>query len=96
VDPRWPLTQDVLNWAAWHRVHAWDPQWEQHVIVGNGPAEHAYTRWTVWKQNDERWQVQIVDTTDVDAGQVLNMVIAWMKDEKEKSPRLTPDSKWWE
>src|SRR6185503_7156804 len=54
VDPRWPPTQDVLSWAAWHRVHAWDPQWEQHVIVGNEPADHSYDRWTNWKQNDER------------------------------------------
>ena len=34
LDPMWPLTQHTLNWAAW------DPQWEQHVIVGNGPADH--------------------------------------------------------
>jgi len=95
VDPRWPPTQDVLSWAAWHRLHAWDPQWEQHVIVGNGPADHSYDRWTNWKQNDERWQVRTIDTTEVDAGQVLNTVISWIQDEKEKVPRLTPDSKWW-
>jgi hypothetical protein len=95
VDPRWPPTQDVLSWAAWHRVYAWDPQWEQHVIVGNGPAGHSYDRWTNWKQNDERWQVRTIDTTEVDAGQVLNTVISWIQDEKEKVPRLTPDSKWW-
>ena len=96
VDPRWPPTQDILSWAAWHRVHAWDPQWEQHVIVGNGPADHSYDRWTNWKQNDERWQVRTIDTTEVDAGGVLNTVISWIQDEKEKVPRLTPDSKWWE
>lgn len=96
VDPRWPLTQHVLNWAAWHRMHAWDPQWEQHVIVGNGPADHAYARWTHWKQNDERWQVKVIDTTAVDAGKVLNTVVAWINAEKEKTPRLTPNTKWWE
>ena len=95
VDPRWPLTQHVLNWAAWHRVHAWDPQWEQHVIVGNEPADHAYARWTHWKQDDERWQVNVIDTTDVDAGQVFNTVVAWIKAEGSKTPRLTPDTKWW-
>ena len=28
IDPRWPPSQATLNWAAWHRMHAWDPQWE--------------------------------------------------------------------
>jgi hypothetical protein len=59
IDPRWPPSQDVVSWTAWHRLHAWDPRWEQHVITGNGPAEHAYTRWTHWDQTDPRWQVTV-------------------------------------
>ena len=82
IDPRWPLTQHVLNWAAWHRLHAWDPAWEQHVIVGNGPADHSYGRWTHWQQNDERWQVKVIDTTPVEAGQVLHSVVAWIQEER--------------
>jgi hypothetical protein len=96
IDPRWPPTQHVLNWASWHRMHAWDPQWEQHVIVGNGPADHAYERWTHWKQNDARWQVNVIDTTDIDAGQVLKMAVAWIHAERGKTPLLAPDTKWWE
>lgn len=95
IDPRWLPSQHTLNWAAWHRMHAWDPQWEQHVIVGNGPADHAYARWIHWEQHDKRWQVNVIDTTDIDAGQVLNLVMAWIKAEREKSPRLAPDTKWW-
>jgi hypothetical protein len=26
IDPRWPPNQDTLSWAAWHRMHAHDPQ----------------------------------------------------------------------
>jgi hypothetical protein len=96
IDPRWPLTQHVLNWAAWHRIHAWDPQWEQHVIVGKGPADHSYERWIHWKQQDERWQVNVFDTTDVDAGQVLNTVAAWINGQRGKIPVLAPETKWWE
>lgn len=96
VDTRWPPTQHVLNWAAWHRMHAWDSQWEQHVIVGNGPSDHFYDRWTSWEQNDERWHVRVIDTTTIDAGQVLDMVVMWIQAEKENPPRLSPDTKWWE
>ena len=95
-DPRWPPTQDLINWAAWHRMHAWDPQWEQHVIVGNGPAEHSYDSWTNWEQNDERWQVVVIDTTDLDIEMMLERVAAWVKAEREKTQPLTPERRWWE
>jgi hypothetical protein len=95
-DPKWPPTQDVLNWASWHRMHAWDPQWEQHVIIGNGSPEHSYSCWIHWKQNDKRWQVSVIDTTTADVELMLHKVIAWVKSEREKAPLLTPDSNWWE
>jgi hypothetical protein len=95
IDPRWPPTQDVLNWAAWHRMHAWDPQWEQHVIVGNGPAEHSYDCWVHWQQNDERWYVTLLDTTGIDIEQVIDHVAAWIQAERQKPALLTPSSKWW-
>ena len=37
IDPRWPPDQDALNWAAWQRMHAWDPQWEQTRHCGQRP-----------------------------------------------------------
>ena len=95
-DPRWPPTQDVLNWASWHRMHAWDPQWEQHVIIGNGPPEHSYTGWVHWKQTDARWQIRVIDTTDADVELVLDRVAEWVKSERGKISMLTPDAKWWE
>lgn len=96
IDPRWPPTQDTLNWAAWHRVHAWDPQWEQHVIARNAPPEHSYDSWIHWKQTDERWQVRVIDTTDLDIEQVLEMIVGWIKAERGKVPLLTAATKWWE
>lgn len=95
-DPRWPPTQDVLNWASWHRMHAWDPQWEQHVTVGNGPPDHSYDHWINWEQTDERWQVRLFDTTDADIEQALDMIAAWVKTERDKGPTLSADTKWWE
>src|SRR5437899_11433481 len=32
------ISQEMLNWAAWHRMHAADPQWRQDVIRGDGAA----------------------------------------------------------
>ena len=32
-DPRWPMGMDFLCWAAFHRMHAVDPQFEQRVEV---------------------------------------------------------------
>jgi hypothetical protein len=95
IDPRWPPSQDILSWAAWHRMHAWDPQWEQAVITGNGPPDHIYERWKHWQQTDERWRVAVIDTSDATIEQVLDEVAAWVKAERGKTPLLTPETKWW-
>ena len=31
-DPRWPMGMDMLCWAAFHRMHAVNPQFEQRVL----------------------------------------------------------------
>lgn len=95
INPKWPPTQDVLNWASWHRMHAWDPQWAQHVIVENGPSDHSYDGWNNWEQTDERWNVSVIDTTDADIELMLERLAAWVKSEREKTPLLTPETRWW-
>lgn len=95
IDPRWPPTQHVLNWAAWHRVHAWDPQWEPHVINGNGPGTHRYERWLNWAQGDERWRVKVLDTTEASVEQTLEMVAEWVTREKARNSLLSPKTRWW-
>ena len=95
IDPRWPPTQHALNWAAWHRVHAWDPQWEPHVINGNGPSTHRYNRWLNWAQDDERWRVEVLDTTEASIEQTLAMVAAWVTIERTRDSMLSPRTRWW-
>lgn len=92
-DPNWPPSQHVLNWASWHRMHAWDPRWEQDVIVGNGPDIHDYGRWTAWDQADSRWQVNLIDTTQLTVDQVMTALSIWI--DETKSSKLTAESKWW-
>lgn len=96
IDPRWPPTQDTLNWAAWHRVHAWDPQWEQHVIVDHGPPDHVYERWTGWVQTDARWHVTTIDTTRLHHEQTLDRVAAWVQAERVTGSSLSAKTRWWE
>jgi hypothetical protein len=96
IDPRWPPSQDVLNWASWHRMHTWDPQWEQHVIRGNGSLEHDYSRWMSWQQTDPRWKINIIDTTDLKTEEVLFTIAEWVKSERNEVPVFTPASRWWE
>lgn len=96
INPKWPPTQHVLNWAAWHRVHAWDPQWEPHVIDGNGPPSHAYERWKRWTQDDERWRVTVIDTTNARVAETVDKVAAWIEEERVRIPWLSCSSRWWE
>ncbi len=96
ISPRWPPSQHTLNWAAWHRMHAWDPQWEPHVIEGNGPSTHSYQCWRRWLQTDPRWRVTVIDTTDLSVDQVLDRMAAWVSEERARVPLLSADSHWWE
>jgi hypothetical protein len=96
INPKWPPTQHVLNWAAWHRMHAWDPQWEPHVIDGNGPPTHDYERWKRWAQDDERWRVTVIDTTDASVAETADLVAAWLEAERLRIPQLSSRTGWWE
>jgi hypothetical protein len=96
INPKWPPTQHVLNWASWHRMHAWDPQWEPHVIDGNGPPTHAYGRWKPWTQDDERWRVTAIDTTEASIAKTVDMVAAWVEEERNRLPQLSAKTRWWE
>ena len=87
IDLCWLPNQHTFSWAAWHRLHAYDPQWEQHVIDSNGPSTHCYERWRHWEQHDPRWQVRVFDTTHLNEDQTLDAVAAWVQ-----SARAMPTS----
>ena len=77
-------------------MHAWDPQWEQDVIVGNGTDEHVYGRWTNWQQTDERWQVTVIDTTQVNAVIMVGKVAESVSAARKSIPPIGKTSGWWE
>ena len=91
----WPLCQDTLCWAVFHRMHAHDPQWEQRVIVDKELPEFGWKRWTSWQKGDKRWDVKIIDTSDNEMQYTADLVQDWILDEKRKPQALTPENKWW-
>lgn len=72
-------SQDMLSWAAWQRMHAVDPQWRPDVIRANGAPEMVWERWNTWTRDDDRWQVEIVDTTRLAIDQMVTQVVDWIE-----------------
>ncbi len=96
IDPRWPPNQDTVSWAAWHRMHAHDPQWEQHVVFSRAGPEYDYTAWTHWQRGDPRWRVLVIDTTSASAEEVIDRVATWVREEQHAQSLLTPATTWWD
>jgi hypothetical protein len=96
IDPKWPPNQHHFNWASWHRMHAYDPQWEQHVVHTNTPAGHDNQRWTNWQAGDPRWNNYILDTTTLTREQVIQAISDWIAQQRDQVNPLTPQSQWWQ
>ncbi|MEN8237316.1 MAG: hypothetical protein ABFQ95_07245 [Pseudomonadota bacterium] len=71
--------QDMLNWAAWLRVHHADPQWQPHVIKDNAWSGLDFSQW----ENLDSWKslanVTTLDTTDMSIAQVVKALVNWIK-----------------
>ena len=95
VDPRWPFGMDTLCWAAWHRMHAVDPQFEQRVIRDAEVEQYAWDRWISWAKGDRRWYVEIVDTTSDAIAQSADKVAAWIERTRTNGTPLSRQTRWW-
>lgn len=72
-------TQDMLNWASWHRMHALDPQWRPDYIRSpKAWPELKWDRWADWKRGDERWKIEVLDTTNLTIDQVVGGLAEWV------------------
>src|SRR5574341_444200 len=83
------VDQDRLNWAAWLRMHAIDPQWQPDVIRDGSAPELQWERWETWKRGDPRWQVWTLDTTTLSINETVDRISEWVREEKEKRRELT-------
>lgn len=72
-------TQDMLNWAAWHRLHASDPLWRPDVLSEDGWSEMVWSRWTDWQGDDPRWRVTVLDSSEQDAAETARLVQEWIR-----------------
>jgi GNAT superfamily N-acetyltransferase len=72
-------TQDMLNWAAWQRMHVVDPQWRPDVIRQGGAEGMRWQRWASWQRGDPRWRAWVLDTTLLSVHQAAERVAAWVQ-----------------
>jgi hypothetical protein len=96
LDPRWPPSQALLNWASWQRMHAHDPQWEPQAITAQCPYPQHLGRWNQWERGDPRWQVERVDTTTLSVEETLDWLRAWIKARRSAPQALAPATRWWD
>ncbi len=72
-------TQEMLNWAAWQRVHAVDPQWRPDVIRDGADPAMRWERWAGWQRGDPRWREEILDTTSISPAEVAAGLARWIR-----------------
>jgi len=73
------IHQNMLNWAAFLRMHAIDPEWHQPVIKENSWNEMQWYRWHNWKRNDERWKCHIMDSSNLSIKETAKELACWIK-----------------
>jgi hypothetical protein len=92
------ISQEMLCWAAWQRMHAVDPQWRQDVIrVEAEPGMH-WERWEQWQRGDPRWKIWTFDTTHSTIDEVVQNLSKWANEQKQlyAEGRGPLQNQWWE
>ena len=75
---------DYVNWAAWMRGHASDPEFMTYVIRQEAsPADMRWDRWSDWKCGDPRWRVRIIDTSTLPVEQLAAELLGWIESERQ-------------
>jgi N-acetylglutamate synthase-like GNAT family acetyltransferase len=70
--------QNMLNWAAWLRMHNQDPQWASHVIQEDAASIMDFTKLFALKSYEEVANVKILDTTDLALHEVAGELADWV------------------
>lgn len=95
VDPAWPMTMDHFCWAAFHRLHARDPRYEQRVITTRELPGFEWSRWTGWNSADPRWDVSIHDSTGEDLERTTGTIVRWVQTVRANGTALSREGRWW-
>jgi hypothetical protein len=91
-------TQAQLNWAAWHRAHSLDPQWDRTPLAMNDAMGYQWQRWGQWTAGDTRWQFETVDSSSKTPEEVCAWLVEWADRQLQmNSARTLPLSgHWWD
>jgi hypothetical protein len=68
----------LINWAAWHRSHAHDPQHRPAVITAGSWPDMAWNRWNRWTAADPRWACHRLDTTGRAIAESASQLEQWV------------------
>ena len=92
------ISQDMLNWAAWYRMHAVDPQWRQDVIREDAEPSMQWDRWGQWQRGDARWKIWTFDTTHFVPDEVVKHLSDWATEQKQvyTAGRHPLQGQWWD
>jgi hypothetical protein len=74
--------RDYVNWARWLRGHAADPQWHVEVIRQDDESLMSWDRWESWAAGDPRWRVLVIDTSQLRAEHVADLLVHWIEEER--------------
>jgi hypothetical protein len=74
--------QTFLNWAAWMRMHAVDPQWMPSVIQAEAAEGQRWDRYSDWAEGDARWRVRVIDTSPLTIDEAADELASWVSDER--------------
>lgn len=72
--------QNMLNWAAWLRMHHQDPQWEQHVVSDDCWDGLDLSAWNELANWDNKASVTILNTTALSINQVAEFIADWINE----------------
>ncbi len=79
-------SQEMLNWAAWLRMHASDPTWRPDVIQKRAAsaATMHFDRWQNWEKGDSRWRVADIDNSDLSIAETVDELVYWLNGERRR------------
>ncbi len=80
--------QNILNWAAWLRMHHQDPQWMPQVIQEDCSDTIDFSRLAQLEKWDNKANINIIDTTDFSLNEVAIKVADWIKSAESQKGHL--------
>ncbi len=91
----WSLIMDTLCWAAYHRMHAKEPEWEQRIVINRNPGDYHHERWTSITNDDPRWNVEVFDTSKNSLCKTVKQIQDWVELRRKEDNPFTPEKEWW-